>query len=272
MDFINNLLFGIYPYVALAIFLLGSLVRFDREQYTWKSDSSQMLKQGQLRWGSNLFHIGILFLFLGHAAGLLTPHGVYEAIGLSTPSKQMLAITTGGIAGLLCLAGLVLLIHRRLSEPRIRANSKPMDFIILYWILITLLLGLTSIGFSLQHREGGVMLLLAAWAQRIVTFTPGAADTISGVPLIYKIHLFFGMSLFVLFPFSRLVHVWSGFAALTYLGRRFQIVRFRGSPQLRPKAEVGKPRPKKAPRHVPPGTTPLPAQRSAHGARRVHSS
>ena len=228
MSNLHNLLFGIYPYIALSIFLLGSLIRFDREQYTWKSDSSQLLRTKQLRLGSNLFHIGILFLFFGHAAGLLTPHHVYEAFGLSTPNKQMLAIISGGLAGLACFAGVAILLHRRLTEPRIRATSKPMDIFIMLWILATLLLGLISILFSLQHSEGGVMLALGAWAQHIVTFRGGAAEFIAGVPAIYKIHLFFGMTLFVLFPFSRLVHVWSGFAAATYAVRAWQLVRPRG--------------------------------------------
>ena len=228
MDYLNYLLFGIYPYVALAIFFLGSLIRYDREQYSWKSDSSQMLRSKQLRWGSILFHVGILFLFFGHAAGLLTPHWLYESLGLSTPNKQMLAIISGGIAGLICLVGIAMLLHRRLSDPRIRATSKPMDIIILLWIFVTLLLGLTSIYFSLQHQDGGVMLLLGQWAQHIVTFRSGAADALLAVPLIYKIHLLFGMTLFVLFPFTRLVHVWSGFAAVTYLTRSYQIVRQRG--------------------------------------------
>jgi len=228
MEYANYLLFGIYPYVALGIFLLGSLIRFDREQYTWKSDSSQLLRRAELRWGSNLFHIGILFLFFGHAAGLLTPHWLYESLGLSTPNKQMLAIVSGGMAGLLCLAGIVLLLHRRLTEPRILATSKPMDIIILLWVFVTLLLGLISIFFSLQHTDGGVMLLLAGWAQHIVTFRADAADFLLGAPPIYKIHLMFGMTLFVLFPFSRLVHVWSGFAAVTYLTRSYQVVRQRG--------------------------------------------
>ena len=228
MDYLNNLLFGIYPYVALAIFFLGSLIRFDREQYTWKSDSSQMLRSKQLRWGSILFHVGILFLFFGHAAGLLTPHWLYESLGLSTPNKQMLAIISGGIAGLICLAGISMLLHRRLSDPRILATSKPMDIIILLWIFATLTLGLISIFFSLQHKDGGVMLLLGQWVQHIVTFRSGAADALLTVPLIYKIHLLFGMSVFVLFPFTRLVHVWSGFAAVTYLTRSYQIVRQRG--------------------------------------------
>jgi nitrate reductase gamma subunit len=228
MDYLNNMLFGIYPYIALSIFLLGSLIRFDREQYTWKSDSSQLLRTSQLRWGSNLFHIGVLFLFFGHFAGLLTPHWLYESFGLSSPNKQMLAIISGGIAGLICLSGITLLVLRRLSDPRIRATSKPMDIIILLWIFVTLVLGLISILFSLDHKDGSVMLLLGHWAQSIVTFRAGAADALLTVPLIYKIHLMFGMTVFVLFPFTRLVHVWSGFAAVTYLTRSYQIVRQRG--------------------------------------------
>ncbi|MHB1216057.1 MAG: respiratory nitrate reductase subunit gamma [Thiobacillus sp.] len=228
MSNLHNLVFGIYPYIALSIFLLGSLIRFDREQYTWKSDSSQLLRLRQLRLGSNLFHIGILFLFFGHAVGLLTPHWLYESFGLSTPNKQMLAIISGGLAGAACFAGVAILLYRRLAEPRIRATSKPMDIVILLWILVTLVLGLVSILFSLQHTEGGVMLALGAWAQHIVTFRGGAAEFIAGVPAIYKIHLFFGMTLFVLFPFSRLVHVWSGFASVSYVTRAWQLVRPRG--------------------------------------------
>lgn len=226
MNSFHSFLFGIYPYIALSIFLLGSLIRFDRDQYTWKSDSSQLLKRGQLRWGSNLFHIGILFLFFGHLAGLLTPHAVYEVL-ISAPTKQMLAMVSGGIAGTMCLVGLILLVHRRLTEPRIRVNSSRMDIFILLWILATLTLGLISIFFSAGHMDGSEMLLLAGWAQHIVTFRGDAASLLVDVPLIYRIHLFFGMTVFLLFPFSRLVHVWSGFASVSYLVRPYQIVRKR---------------------------------------------
>jgi len=229
MSGFHQFLFGIYPYIALAIFLLGSLVRFDREQYTWKSDSSEMLRRGQLRWGSNLFHLGILMLFGGHFVGLLTPKELYHAIGLSTQGKQIIAIAAGGVAGTLCLIGIALLLHRRHTEPRVRANSRTMDFVILYWILITLLIGLVSIVASLSHLDGGVMVALSHWAQHLVTFRGDAASFIVNVPLIYKIHLFFGMTLFILFPFSRLVHVWSGFASVAYVIRPYQIVRRRGA-------------------------------------------
>lgn len=227
MSFFENFLFGIYPYVCLAVFLIGSLIRFDREQYTWKSDSSQLLRRGQLRLGSNLFHIGVLMLFGGHLVGLLTPKEIYHFMGLTTAAKQQLAMTAGGFAGVLCLVGLILLVHRRLAEPRIRATSSRMDIIILLWILATLLLGLISIFSSLDHMDGSVMVLLATWAQHVVTFRADAASFLAEVPMIYKIHLFFGMTVFLLFPFSRLVHVWSGFGALAYLRRPYQIVRTR---------------------------------------------
>ena len=226
MSSLHQFLFGTYPYIASAIFLFGSLVRFDYAQYTWKSDSSQLLKRGQLRWGSNLFHLGILFLFLGHLVGLLTPHWVYEPF-LEPAHKQLLAMVSGGIAGTMCMIGLLLLIRRRLTEPRIRANSKTMDFVILFWILLTLSLGLTSIYVSAGHSDGSVMLALSDWAQRIVTFRPGAAAAIAEAPFVFKLHLFCGMTLFLLFPFSRLVHIWSGFGSVAYLVRPYQIVRTR---------------------------------------------
>jgi len=227
MSFLHNFLFGIYPYVALAVFLIGSLVRFDREQYSWKSDSSQLLRRGQLRLGSNLFHIGVLLLFMGHLT-LLVPKELYHLVGLTTAGKQMLAIVAGTIFGVTAFVGLVLLVHRRLTEPRIRATSSRMDVFILLWILVTLSLGLVTIPFSLGHPDGSVMVALANWAQHIVTFRGGAAGFIADVPPIYRIHLFFGMTMFLLFPFSRLVHVWSGFGALAYLRRPYQLVRTRG--------------------------------------------
>ncbi len=130
MKTLDTFLFGLYPYICLSVFLLGSLIRFDRDQYTWKSDSSQLLKAGQLRWGSNLFHVGVLFLFFGHFAGMLTPHFVYEPF-ITAGQKQVLAMTAGGIAGVLAFIGVTILLHRRLSEPRISVNSKTSDIVLL---------------------------------------------------------------------------------------------------------------------------------------------
>ena len=225
LDYLHTFFFGIYPYLCLSVFLLGSLIRFDREQYTWRSGSSQLLRARQLRWGSNLFHIGILFLFAGHLVGLLTPHAVYElAIGAGT--KQMLAIVSGGIAGAICFVGLSLLLHRRLSDPRIRRTSNPMDIAILWLLWVQLVLGMITLPYSLAHRDGSVMVQLSEWAQHIVTFRGGAADFVAGVAWPYQLHVVLGLTIFLVFPFSRLVHVWS--APIWYVFRRPQIVRRRG--------------------------------------------
>jgi nitrate reductase gamma subunit len=225
MNYVNQFLFGIYPYIALAIFLLGSLIRFDREQYTWRSESTQVLHTGQLRLGSILFHIGIIGLLGGHAVGLLTPVWVWDTLGVTHGAKQLFAMAAGGVMGTLCLVGILLLLARRLGNERLRAATTFKDKIVLLWILGTLLLGLSSIFVSAGHLDGHVMVLLMTWAQHIVTFRGDAAGFIIDAPLVFKLHLFMGMSLFVIFPFTRLVHIWSGFGAVTYLGRAFQLVR-----------------------------------------------
>ena len=225
MNYLHQFTFGIYPYIALAIFLLGSLIRFDREQYTWKSESTQVLHRGSLRWGSPLFHIGIIGLFFGHAVGLLTPVWVWDTLGVPHGAKQLFAMVAGGIMGTLCLVGIVLLLARRIANDRLRRATTFKDKIVLLWILGTLLLGLSSIFVSAGHMDGHMMVLLMSWAQHIVTFRGDAAGFIVDAPLVFKLHLFMGMSLFVIFPFTRLVHVWSGFGAVAYLGRAFQLVR-----------------------------------------------
>ena len=227
MNYLHQFVFGIYPYIALAIFLLGSLVRFDREQYTWKSESSQVLNTGMLRLGSPLFHVGILGLFFGHAAGLLTPVWVWDALGVTHGVKQTVAMVAGGVMGLLCLVGILMLLARRFGNERVAARTTFKDKLVLLWILLTLLLGLSSIFVSASHMDGHMMVLLMTWAQHVLTFRGDAAGFIADAPWIFKLHLFMGMSLFVIFPFTRLVHVWSGFGAVGYLGRTWQLVRRR---------------------------------------------
>lgn len=225
MNYLNTLLFGYYPYIAITVFFVGSLARYDRDQYTWRTGSSQLLRAKELRLGSNLFHIGILLLFVGHFVGLLTPPAVYHALGISTSAKQILAVVAGGVFGGLCLKGIIILIRRRLTDARIRATSSRMDIVILLLIGAQLALGLLTLPISLYHYDGANMLLLSEWAQRIVTLRGGAADQISEIGFIFKLHLVLGMTLFVLFPFSRLVHVWS--VPLGYIARPYQVVRRR---------------------------------------------
>jgi len=226
-NYINQFLFGYYPYLCLSVFFVGSLIRFDREQYTWKSDSSELLHRGQLRWGSNLFHIGVLLIFFGHVVGLLTPLEVWHALGVTPGTKQLTAVIAGGIAGTMAIVGLGMLAVRRLGDARVLATSKPMDLVVMFLLLIQLLLGLASIPVSAAHLDGSEMLKLVSWAQHIWTFRPGAADLIANISIVFKLHLVLGLTIFLLFPFTRLVHIWSGFASVAYLFRPYQLVRRR---------------------------------------------
>jgi nitrate reductase gamma subunit len=224
--FINSVVFGWYPYLCLIVFFFGSLFRFDREQYTWKSGSSQLLRRRQLRWGSNLFHVGILAIFAGHFVGLLTPIWIFDTLGISHSFKQGMAIVIGGIAGIACFIGITLLAHRRLFDPRIRRTSSFGDIAILLLLWLQLTIGLATIFVSLNHMDGHEMVKFMNWAQGIVTLQPSAASYVADVSPLFKAHIFLGMTIFLIFPFTRLVHIWS--APVWYLGRPgYQVVRTR---------------------------------------------
>ncbi len=226
MPYFNELLFGVYPYLAGTVFLVGSLVRFDRDQFTWKAHSSQMLRTRNLRLASNLFHVGIILLFFGHLIGMLTPPGVFHVLGISAAAKQVLAVVAGGIFGIMCFIGLTMLVHRRLTDPRVRANSSRMDIFILLLLYVQLILGLLTIPVSLTHLDGGNMLALMEWGRNIVTFDPSqAVAALGNIGWLFKLHLFLGMTVFLVFPFSRLVHIWS--VPVGYLRRPYQVVRQR---------------------------------------------
>lgn len=146
----NLLFFGIYPYVALLICLVGSWARFDLSQYTWKAGSSQMLSKKGMRVYSNLFHVGVLFILAGHFVGLLTPASVYHHL-ISTENKQLLAMVSGGFFGVLCFIGLSGLILRRLTDARVRATGNASDLMILLVLYAQLILGLSTIVASTHH-------------------------------------------------------------------------------------------------------------------------
>ncbi|MGK3124166.1 respiratory nitrate reductase subunit gamma [Candidatus Pantoea formicae] len=224
MHYLDLLFFDIYPYLCGTVFLVGSWLRYDYGQYTWRASSSQMLDKKGMRLASNLFHIGILGIFFGHLFGLLTPHWMYEPF-LSIAAKQKLAMAAGGVFGIMTLVGGLLLLKRRLYNPRIRATSTHADMLILGILVVQCMLGLTTIFFSAQHMDGTEMMKLVGWAQAVVTFHAGASEHLDGVAWIYRVHLVLGMTIFLLFPFTRLVHVWS--APVEYFTRRYQVVRSR---------------------------------------------
>ena len=225
---INFVIFGVMPYVALTVFLVGSIARYERDPFTWKSKSSQILRKRQFILGSVLVHVGVLIIFFGHLIGLLTPIALFDALGISHGAKQLLAIIAGGIAGAMAIIGATMLIHRRFFDPRVRAASNLSDNMIILILWVQLALGLATIPLSAGHLDGSEMVKFMSWAQGIFTFQSGAADHIRHVHIIFKLHLFLGLTILLLFPFTRLVHMLS--APVRYLWRGgYQIVRSRRS-------------------------------------------
>ncbi|MBK7898972.1 MAG: respiratory nitrate reductase subunit gamma [Betaproteobacteria bacterium] len=227
MDFLHKLIFAVYPYIALTVFVVGSWIRYDAEQYTWKTDSTQLLSNANMVLASNFFHIGILMIFAGHFAGLVLPHSLWLAMGVSDMQHQWLAISAGTVFGLMCLIGGSILWLRRMFNPRVRAGSRYSDIFILSWLMVTLLLGLSTIPVSVGHANHGnpeVMIALSQWVQSILTLNP-KPELLADVDAVFKAHMLFGMTVFLLFPFTRLVHVLT--APINYLGRAYQIVRMK---------------------------------------------
>ncbi len=224
--YLNEFLFGVYPYIACIVFVVGSIARYQYSEYQWKSGSSQLLENTSLRWASPLFHIGVIAILLGHFVGLLTPACIYELI-MTPQTKQLLAVVVGGFFGIICFIGLSGLVYRRLFIARIRKSSSFSDILILLLLYMQLLLGLLSIKVSVHHMDGAVMKSLAHWAQSIVTFQSNAASFIIDQHWIFKSHIFLGLTIILIFPLTRLVHVWS--IPMGYMFKTgYQIVKTRG--------------------------------------------
>lgn len=223
-EYLNTAAFGIYSYIALAVLIIGTIIRYDREPYSWRSGSSQLLRRKQLVLGSVLFHVGVLVIFFGHLVGLLTPIWIFDVIGISHGAKQLLAIVAGGIAGVMAITGATLLVHRRLFDARVRATSSTSDSLVIILLWLQLALGLATIPLSLQHLDGHEMVKFMSWAQGIFTFDPAASSYILDGHPVFKAHIFLGLTIFLIFPFTRLVHMLS--APVRYLWRPgYQVVR-----------------------------------------------
>ncbi|MDA8248283.1 MAG: respiratory nitrate reductase subunit gamma [Rhodospirillales bacterium] len=234
-DYLNSALYGWYPYICLTVLALGSLVRFDGAQYTWRSGSSQLLRKRQFRWGSNLFHVGILVVIAGHFAGFLMPDWAVAWL-ISPAQHELLAMVVGGLAGVIAIIGLSLLIHRRLVDPRIRTTSRRWDIAIILMLWSQLALGLLTVPVSAQHMDGAMFQTLVTYVKGIVLLHPDVAGVLIGTPLIYRVHILLGFTIFLVSPFTRMVHIWS--APIWYLGRPgFQIVRNRQSVGKRARIE-----------------------------------
>ncbi|MBP6977857.1 MAG: respiratory nitrate reductase subunit gamma [Bacteroidales bacterium] len=203
--FVNNLLFTYLPHIAMTLFWFGVITRIVKTSRTLQAESSQLLSKKGQRWGSNLFHYGIILVFFGHLAGLFTPEPVYHLV-MTTATKKVVAVAMGSIFGTLSLAGILILLVRRLKNQRIRINSKPQDILLILLLLVEISLGMTSI-FTTMGSTVENYAALGIWAQKIITFQPDAGNVIAGHSIVYKLHIVTGLLIFMILPYTKLMHM-----------------------------------------------------------------
>jgi nitrate reductase gamma subunit len=235
------LLYAVLPYAALAVFAVGTSWRYRSDQYGWGARSTQFLEGRVLRFGSTVFHLGVLAAIGGHVLGILVPQSWTAAVGVSDSAYHALAVAGGVSAGAAVGAGFLTLLYRRLRFPRVRVTTTRMDLAVFamlaFGIVTGLLATLTNLGDSVAYRE-----TVAPYFRQIFVLDPQPElMTGGGVSLVFQIHVVGVWFLYALWPFSRLVHVWS--IPVDFLRRSPIQYRSRGG---RPRASR-RPAPAKAP-------------------------
>jgi nitrate reductase gamma subunit len=215
---VNVLPWVVYPYLAAAVFLGGHLWRWRHDRLGWTSRSSQLLEQRWLRIGSPLFHVGLLGVIGGHVVGILVPARVTRAAGVSDHAYHVLALGAGGLFGALALAGIVILTLRRLLVGRVRRAGARVDLAVDLLLLVVIGLGMgETLGWNLFAGEYAYRETVSVWFRQLFVARPDAA-LMSGAPWVFQAHVLASLTLLALWPFSRLVHVWT--APVQYAVRR----------------------------------------------------
>ncbi len=223
-NYINNLLFTYLPHIALAIFWFGLITRLIMINKTVQAESTQFLADKKVKLGSNLFHVGIIFVFFGHLS-LFIPEWLYHLV-MTTETKRMIALTMGSFFGIMAIVGMSILVIRRFNDPRIKTNSSFQDYFIIILLLVEAILGLTAVaGTATTSIEKYAA--LSEWAQAVVTFQPDAGAILASHSIQYKIHIVLGLLIFMIFPYTKLMHMLV--YPFVYLFRSgYQLVRRRG--------------------------------------------
>lgn len=214
----SSMLFAVFPYVAFSLAVVGALYRYFTDRFSHTSLSSQFLENRSLFWGSIPWHYGIIFILLAHLLAGLFPKG--WAILLRSPIRLYSLELIGLALGFLTLWGIVILAFRRLGNPRILAVTSTMDWFLLLALIVQVLTGLHT---ALFHRWGSLWYLdiAAPWFGSLLRFSP-QFDNLIPLPWMVKLHVSLGFLIIALFPFTRLVHIFT--VPLSYLWRPYQVV------------------------------------------------
>ena len=219
---IDNLLFGLMPYLFIVTAIVGTIYRYVANRYTWSSQSSQFLENKSLFYGSFPWHYGIILILLGHIIGIITPGSILA--WNSVPVRLYILEISGLALGILAFIGLLVLVYRRLTDSRVKAVTSSWDILLLIVLLIQVATGLAN---AKMYRWGSNWYAAAAvpWIQSILTLNP-RVDYIATLPLITKVHIFNALIFIGLIPFTRLVHLLAFIGPIKYLFRPWQVVRW----------------------------------------------
>lgn len=213
------------PYVAIAIFVAGHVWRYRVDQFGWTSRSTQMLESRWLAWGSNLFHYGALAAIGGHVLGILVPAQLTSYIGLTEDGYHLLSAAAGTTAGVVCAAGLVILVGRRLLFRRVLVTTSYTDMAVYLLLILIIGIGLyETIAYGALGGGYDYRATVAIWFRGLFLLSPHP-ELMAAAPFVYQLHAALAWVLFALWPFSRLVHAWS--IPFQYLGRPYILYRRR---------------------------------------------
>ncbi len=227
MTAVETILWLVYPYVCLAVFVVGHVWRYRYDQFGWTTRSSQLYESRLLRWASPMFHFGILAVFFGHVMGLGIPKSWTEAVGMSEALYHFLAISIGAVAGVGTIVGMTLLIYRRRTSGPVFSATTRMDKAMYLVLAIVITLGMwntiagsiLNLGGNYDYRDG-----VSVWFRSIFFLSP-RPELMAVAPLGFQLHAVAAFFLFALWPFTRLVHVFS--VPVWYLGRPYIVYRSR---------------------------------------------
>ncbi|MEU6355196.1 respiratory nitrate reductase subunit gamma [Streptomyces sp. NPDC047072] len=230
----TTLLWGVLPYVTLALLVAGLVWRYRYDKYGWTTRSSQIYESTLLNVASNAFHYGILFVLAGHIVGLFIPMSWTDSLGISEHTYHLFSLYGGTAAGVLTVGGIALLIYRRRTKAPVFRATTANDKLMYLVLLAAIVLGMTA---KLTHASGdgyNYRESIGPWARSLFRLRPDL-DLMRGVPVLYQIHAIIGMTLIALIPYTRLVHMFS--APVQYLFRPYVVYRSRDTGQLGPRRE-----------------------------------
>jgi len=225
MNVVDLLLWVVFPYIAAASFVIGHILRYRYDQFGWTSRSSQLYETRLLRWGSPLFHYGILGVFAGHVVGLLIPREWLYAVGIDEHLYHLGATWIGTLVALVTIAGMAILLSRRGAIRRVARVTSVMDVVMYVFLVGSLVLGtIAVIQFQVLGEGYDYRGSVSPWTRSLILFQPDAG-LMAGVPLMFQLHVLCSTALFLIWPYTRLVHVLS--VPIGYLFRPYVVYRSR---------------------------------------------